>query len=93
MSLPTNVEAELGCDNFPIGSKLSLCRAGVMLSCYLFWLGLCLSQTLNSLSTAHQHKHPTILNSQFSVNMPIGRWKMDDDLQVCVNERNPPISK
>jgi hypothetical protein len=36
MSLLSNVEAELGCDNFPIGSKISLCRAGVMLFSFLF---------------------------------------------------------
>jgi hypothetical protein len=32
MSLPTNIEAELGCENFPIGSKISLCKAGVIQS-------------------------------------------------------------
>ena len=36
MSLPTNVEAELGRDNFPIGSKISLCKAGVILFSCLF---------------------------------------------------------
>ena len=36
MSLPTIVEAELGYDNFPIGSKISLCKAGVMLFSCLF---------------------------------------------------------
>ena len=31
MSLPNIVEAEVGCDNFSIGSKISLCNAGVMI--------------------------------------------------------------
>ena len=82
-------EAEVGCDHFPIGSKISLCNTGVMIFSCIVWLGLCSSQTLNSLSKVHQHKCPTIPNSQFSGKMEDGK----DDLKVYVNFCNIFYSK